>query len=1753
MEMQAVVNEHTTGDVAVLKDQIRKLKEELFRIRGTAQGLSPLRNSLQASGTMLLADALRSPVGSFDLTRSLVGKESPGQMTKMRSLEIVLAGTIRREQAAQTLLRKKDAEIEELSRMVKLREGDADCCRMVLKIRDDKIRRLEAVADGLIKNADAYLQEENESFQEELALLRRKLDNHPEVAKFAVENMQLLEQLSRYREICDLGECERLRAEIGDLVEQVASLLESNRRSSLIYGKFGVDSQLDPSRSFISGTQKGDASKFEVEALQELSECQRSLESALEANARMARQVDEMQEEILSLRETRAMMEARITALKAKSRESIGITLREAHTPSAEVEKLLAQLAEADESVKEEVEERSRAEEDLRNTVNELRQLRKELKDTKTHIVNTDNLLERLSESEQMLASSKAETAKAIEQLEQLEMEKTAMDQSYKIEIAQLMESMDCREQEFARREAELSKEAQELHVRVGLLEDDHVTMREFEEMHSVKASNMDIPGGEETSKRDHIAEELTLLVPQLEKEKAELEARRDELEMEIANLVELQRKERELRVMTEKERDDRVVEVEELKSAMSEKGSVIVALMTKLEGNAKAMVARQEEVDGLQVRIEEMEEERKIVDEELKVLKEEMAKERSLQELNSPKDMEIAVREARMKLEEERKARHAAEIGRDELALELSSLQKDMEEAQNTIKMLMTEQSLFMAEQFSPRILGDRMGRRVSCGMPMHSQRNELREAKAEAREAEERESFLRNELRRTLQLLEVKEKEIGQIQGCDKDSERDLCGFVSETHGRMSSLEGQKQIAGGKGRLQADVSAFMQEKAKDEVKIAVKETQTDPLLSQEKIAENLEVLQMELERARESAAMAEARAEDACKSKLSAELEVEWLTDQMRNAEQKLADEERSKKNLRSVIFHLRALCNDGDDPVSAEDQDDDAVWLVEMVREKMDRLKNEVAIMSQKKQDWEIYEERKKNELEALMARICALQTDLVDVELRASLAEDLARREQARASKLEEEVAKADVWKVSLDAHVEEIDHMRLSVKEDGEEKKSGWKGLAHSLSKIGKKDKSFEKLKVMIVSAKQEARRVEEIKEKEVKAAIQRAETAEREMAIAHASKKKKEIELQVLLSQVEDLRSELRKKVSEICVLRNASNDSSSLGPSCLKSEESSISEKLHSLEEELETERRKTGVLEMELDEMRATALDAELVRREAEAMVGREKALKGELVAKTKRIEELELEMVDLRAVVGEIEEISLDQEKMVEREKALEEKLESKCRRVEELEHILAAKEEGRRNDQNQLGNWGKLLMELTDTQEERNRAMADREALRRELEVVTAQAKEREFIAMEAQEMAKQCKQAADKKEAELKAALQLQEELQARATALDLQVNKLKACQTLQRGGQEQCLSRRQTLSRGTQDQERTMPSQDIDKSLARVLFSTSPVSANTSARPVNCDEDPRTLFVQLQETTSLATKLQKENYDLRKRLVESEGMTHDVVRDLLGIGRESSANSLVGMTKKLSPPPVSSRTLSTPSTAVRQTPSTAQFQPVPSSLIKAGQEKVRRLSMEARIKDEELAQVRARLDEFILERERWLEELSHQRTEACAAHVSSDKLRQTNHLLTAQNEKLKIQEANLQKRIASLEAEVRKLSGQQNLHQRIHHHVKIKEENQILKTRVEDLELKSRKESMYLQRALEELAKHRTAQGKPPGLNIDEEQRLRSKVEELEDEKHQIAKNLTNVCLAIFRASKASVTGVPSPHGAIEALSLIHI
>ncbi|KAF5198808.1 Kinesin-like protein kin-12f, partial [Thalictrum thalictroides] len=257
------------------------------------------------------------------------------------------------------------------------------------------------------------------------------------------------------------------------------------------------------------------------------------------------------------------------------------------------------------------------------------------------------------------------------------------------------------------------------------------------------------------------------------------------------------------------------------------------------------------------------------------------------------------------------------------------------------------------------------------------------------------------------------------------------------------------------------------------------------------------------------------------------------------------------------------------------------------------------------------------------------------------------------------------------------------------------------------------------------------------------------------------------------------------------------------------------------------------------------------------------------------------------------------------------------------------------------------------------------------------------------------------------------------------------------------------------------------------------------------------DEELTSARRRIEELEALAASRQKEIFLLNTRLATAESMTHDVMRDLLALKLDMTNYA-----------------------------SLLDHQQVYKIT-----EKVLVHSESSQEKEQEVIRLKLQLNEFIEERQGWLEEINRRQAEMVAAQIASERLRQRDQFFTTENEMLKKENVSHKKKVMELEDEVKKLTGQQNLHQRIHHHAKIKEENNLLKAQNEELSIKVRKMDVGFSHLKEEIANYRAARGMNCTKDFDEEKQLNNKLKETEEEKLQLAQKLLSLCTSILKAA----------------------
>ncbi|KAK1358771.1 kinesin-like protein KIN-12D [Heracleum sosnowskyi] len=289
IQNNAVVNEDSSGDVTALQHQIRILKEEVLALKRQTVSRSLSFGSTIVGG----ATQENGSIDGMHSTEEMLGLESKSSLSisskQLKCLETTLAGALRREQMAEGTIKQLEAEIEQLNRLVRQREEDTRCTKMMLKFREEKIQRMEILLGGLMP-ADTYLVEENKALFEEIQQLRAKVDKNPEVTRFALENIRLLEQLRRYQDFYEEGERDMLLTEVSESRDQLLLFLDGDLK------QHNSPNKNLPSKEAECISAENDSLHLELKkTLNELEECRSNLNSCLENNAKLSREIDDLQ------------------------------------------------------------------------------------------------------------------------------------------------------------------------------------------------------------------------------------------------------------------------------------------------------------------------------------------------------------------------------------------------------------------------------------------------------------------------------------------------------------------------------------------------------------------------------------------------------------------------------------------------------------------------------------------------------------------------------------------------------------------------------------------------------------------------------------------------------------------------------------------------------------------------------------------------------------------------------------------------------------------------------------------------------------------------------------------------------------------------------------------------------------------------------------------------------------------------------------------------------------------------------------------------------------------------------------------------------------------------------------------------------------------------------------------------------------------------------------------------------------------
>lgn len=358
-----------------------------------------------------------------------------------KAVEKVLAGAFRREMALEEYCAKQSSEIMQLNRLVQQFKHERECNAIIGQTREDKIGRLESLMDGILSTED-FLEDELVSLKDENKILKDKYENHPELLSTKIELQRVRDELERYQNFHEMGERDVLVEEIQDLRTQLKYYTETShntvmKRSSVLQLHLSREPCIGPSLCPVPESTEENAEKklkiermhwteaeskwislaeelrVELEANRVLAEKQKeelniekkcseelkvSMQMAMEGHARMIEQYADLQEKHIQLLDRhRRIREGIDDVKKAAARAGVrGTESKFINALAAEISALKVER-----------------EKERRYLMDENRGLQAQLRDTAEAVQAAGELLVRLKEAEEAVATAQNQAAEA--------------------------------------------------------------------------------------------------------------------------------------------------------------------------------------------------------------------------------------------------------------------------------------------------------------------------------------------------------------------------------------------------------------------------------------------------------------------------------------------------------------------------------------------------------------------------------------------------------------------------------------------------------------------------------------------------------------------------------------------------------------------------------------------------------------------------------------------------------------------------------------------------------------------------------------------------------------------------------------------------------------------------------------------------------------------------------------------------------------------------------------------------------------------------------------------------------------------------------------------------------------------------------------------------------------------------------------------------------------------------------------------
>jgi kinesin family member 15 len=219
------INQVESGSVEQLQEQVRLLKLQLSKVQhGGAVLPASVSSAANAANAVAAAAAAETPSKAikqqlqyhpaYQSQKSLVehdniawdnNSSTKGLLhTRMHQLEAFLLQTLQCNDDLEKKIHTMSSQLDESKELSERKEKQLQSSRMIIRLRDGHIDRLQRKSKSNTAASETDVGQEQAqdlaALKEELSQVRAQLKNHPEVTRFALENLELRDAIQAFRD-----------------------------------------------------------------------------------------------------------------------------------------------------------------------------------------------------------------------------------------------------------------------------------------------------------------------------------------------------------------------------------------------------------------------------------------------------------------------------------------------------------------------------------------------------------------------------------------------------------------------------------------------------------------------------------------------------------------------------------------------------------------------------------------------------------------------------------------------------------------------------------------------------------------------------------------------------------------------------------------------------------------------------------------------------------------------------------------------------------------------------------------------------------------------------------------------------------------------------------------------------------------------------------------------------------------------------------------------------------------------------------------------------------------------------------------------------------------------------------------------------------------------------------------------------------------------------------------------------------------